>query len=78
MPHGFSPCHNPREGIDSVVKAATNRFKLELEGVVIKGKGHWMMEEAPSPVIPQLVRSSTSRQKLCLKSLRAEDLGFAL
>jgi pimeloyl-ACP methyl ester carboxylesterase len=23
--------------------------------VVIKGKGHWLMEEAPQQVIPQLV-----------------------
>jgi pimeloyl-ACP methyl ester carboxylesterase len=26
-----------------------------VEGVVIKGKGHWLMEEAPQEVIPQLV-----------------------
>jgi pimeloyl-ACP methyl ester carboxylesterase len=26
-----------------------------LDGVVIKSKGHWLMEEAPSQVIPQLV-----------------------
>ena len=26
-----------------------------VEGVVIKGKGHWLMEEAPQQVIPQLV-----------------------
>ena len=26
-----------------------------VEGVVIKGKGHWLMEEAPSEVIPRLV-----------------------
>ena len=26
-----------------------------VNGVVIKGKGHWLMEEAPSQVIPQLV-----------------------
>jgi pimeloyl-ACP methyl ester carboxylesterase len=26
-----------------------------VEGVVIKGSGHWLMEEAPSQVIPQLV-----------------------
>jgi pimeloyl-ACP methyl ester carboxylesterase len=26
-----------------------------VNGVVIKGKGHWLMEEAPSEVIPQLV-----------------------
>jgi len=26
-----------------------------VEGVAIKGKGHWLMEEAPSQVIPQLV-----------------------
>jgi pimeloyl-ACP methyl ester carboxylesterase len=28
----------------------------EVEGVVIKGSGHWLMEEAPKQVIPQLVR----------------------
>lgn len=26
-----------------------------VEGVVVKGSGHWLMEEAPSQVIPQLV-----------------------
>ena len=26
-----------------------------VDGVVIKGKGHWLMEEAPQEVIPQLV-----------------------
>ena len=26
-----------------------------VDGVVIKGKGHWLMEEAPSEVIPRLV-----------------------
>ena len=26
-----------------------------VDGVVIKGKGHWLMEEAPSELIPQLV-----------------------
>jgi pimeloyl-ACP methyl ester carboxylesterase len=26
-----------------------------VDGVVIKGKGHWLMEEAPQQVIPQLV-----------------------
>jgi len=26
-----------------------------VEGVVIKGSGHWLMEEAPHRVIPQLV-----------------------
>ena len=26
-----------------------------VEGVVIKGSGHWLMEEAPSQVIPRLV-----------------------
>jgi pimeloyl-ACP methyl ester carboxylesterase len=28
----------------------------DVEGVVIKGSGHWLMEEAPKQVIPQLVR----------------------
>jgi pimeloyl-ACP methyl ester carboxylesterase len=27
-----------------------------VDGVVIKGSGHWLMEEAPKQVIPQLVR----------------------
>lgn len=27
----------------------------DVEGVVIKGSGHWLMEEAPTQVIPQLV-----------------------
>jgi len=27
-----------------------------VEGVVIKGSGHWLMDEAPTQVIPQLVR----------------------
>ena len=27
----------------------------KVDGVVIKGKGHWLMEEAPQEVIPQLV-----------------------
>jgi pimeloyl-ACP methyl ester carboxylesterase len=27
----------------------------EVQGVVIKGSGHWLMEEAPGQVIPQLV-----------------------
>ena len=28
----------------------------DVKGVVIKGSGHWLMEEAPNQVIPQLVR----------------------
>jgi pimeloyl-ACP methyl ester carboxylesterase len=27
----------------------------DVQGVVIKGSGHWLMEEAPPQVIPQLV-----------------------
>jgi pimeloyl-ACP methyl ester carboxylesterase len=27
----------------------------KVEGVVIKGAGHWLMEEAPGQVIPKLV-----------------------
>ena len=27
----------------------------DVEGVVIKGSGHWLMEEAPDQVIPKLV-----------------------
>jgi pimeloyl-ACP methyl ester carboxylesterase len=27
----------------------------DVEGVVVKGSGHWLMDEAPNQVIPQLV-----------------------
>lgn len=27
----------------------------KVEGVIIKGSGHWLMEEAPDQVIPKLV-----------------------
>ena len=27
----------------------------DVEGVLIKGRGHWLMEEAPDEVIPRLV-----------------------
>ena len=27
----------------------------DVEGVVIKGSGHWLMDEAPGQVIPRLV-----------------------
>jgi pimeloyl-ACP methyl ester carboxylesterase len=27
----------------------------DVQGVVIRGSGHWLMEEAPQQVIPQLV-----------------------
>ena len=33
-----------------------------VNGVVIKGKGHWLMEEAPSQVIPQLVAFITKSE----------------
>jgi pimeloyl-ACP methyl ester carboxylesterase len=26
-----------------------------VQGVIVKGSGHWLMEEAPDQVIPQLV-----------------------
>jgi pimeloyl-ACP methyl ester carboxylesterase len=35
-----------------------NQGKLvdsDVEGVVVKGSGHWLMEEAPNQVIPKLV-----------------------
>jgi hypothetical protein len=28
----------------------------QVEGVVIKGKGHWLMDEATSEVVPKLVQ----------------------
>jgi quercetin dioxygenase-like cupin family protein len=42
----------------------------DVKGVVVKGSGHWLMEEAPDQVIPQLVafvdegRGTGSRQRL--------------
>jgi pimeloyl-ACP methyl ester carboxylesterase len=30
-----------------------------VEGVVIRGSGHWLMEEAPDQVIPRLVEFLT-------------------
>jgi pimeloyl-ACP methyl ester carboxylesterase len=30
-----------------------------VEGIVIKGSGHWLMEEAPDQVIPRLVEFLT-------------------
>jgi pimeloyl-ACP methyl ester carboxylesterase len=27
----------------------------DVEGVIVKGSGHWLMEEAPGQVIPKLV-----------------------
>jgi pimeloyl-ACP methyl ester carboxylesterase len=26
-----------------------------VEGVLVKGRGHWLMEEAPDQVIPKLI-----------------------
>jgi pimeloyl-ACP methyl ester carboxylesterase len=34
---------------------------VDVEGVVVKGSGHWLMEEAPGEVIPQLLSFLTSR-----------------
>jgi pimeloyl-ACP methyl ester carboxylesterase len=42
---------------------ASGKFLIEqarlvdanVDGLVIKGKGHWLMEEAPSEMIPRLV-----------------------
>jgi len=35
-------------GLESVLSG-------NLEGVVISGKGHWLLEEAPQQVMPRLV-----------------------
>jgi len=35
----------------------------DVEGVVIKGSGHWLMEEAPKQVVPQLVAFITNLGK---------------
>ena len=32
-----------------------------VEGVVVKGSGHWLMEEAPDQVMPKLVSFLTAR-----------------
>jgi pimeloyl-ACP methyl ester carboxylesterase len=32
-----------------------NLVDTNVNGIVIKGKGHWLMEEAPDQVIPQLL-----------------------
>ena len=32
-----------------------------VEGVVVKGSGHWLMEEAPDQVIPKLLSFLTAR-----------------
>lgn len=34
----------------------------DVQGVVVKGSGHWLMEEAPGQVIPQIVEFINSRQ----------------
>ena len=36
-------------------KRIEDRF-ANVNGVVIKGNGHWLMEEAPREVIPRLVK----------------------
>lgn len=35
-----------------------------VDGVVIKGKGHWLMEKAPGEVIPGLVAFINAAQEV--------------
>ena len=38
------------------VKGTQGRIVAEnVEGIVIKGSGHWLMDEAPEQVVPKLV-----------------------
>jgi pimeloyl-ACP methyl ester carboxylesterase len=38
-----------------IVKLNNPVVDTNVDGVVIKGKGHWLMEEAPAEVIPRVV-----------------------
>ena len=44
-----------REGVRRVPDPAGRLVATNVEGVVVKGSGHWLMEEAPAQVIPKLV-----------------------
>ena len=46
-----------------------------VDGVVIKGKGHWLMEEAPDQVIPQLL-SFVNKQAAVLGRKAIDDFGY--
>ena len=35
-----------------------------VEGVVVKGSGHWLMEEAPREVLPQLIAFINKSQQV--------------
>jgi pimeloyl-ACP methyl ester carboxylesterase len=35
--------------------SAPQMVATDVEGVLVKGRGHWLMEEAPEQVIPKLV-----------------------
>ena len=42
-----------------------------VEGVVLRGSGHWLMEEAPKQVIPKLVEFLSGRLALIPVGSRA-------
>jgi pimeloyl-ACP methyl ester carboxylesterase len=45
-----------------------------VEGVLVKGSGHWLMEEAPDQVIPKLVEF-LNRQALVTVAVRQKPFG---
>ena len=39
----------------------TRLVAANVEGIVVKGAGHWLMDEAPDQVVPRLVSFLTAR-----------------
>jgi len=44
-----------REGLGNFLIEQGRLVDTNVQGVVVKGSGHWLMEEAPQQVIPRLV-----------------------
>lgn len=51
-PHEFE---TKRVLVTGGTKGIGQAVAARLQGVVVKGSGHWLMEEAPGQVIPQIV-----------------------